>query len=181
MSDKTSDKNKQAIKTSDNISYRKTHRKLYEVWHSMKQRCDNKNHPKFHVYGGRWITYVPEWSDAKNFCNWALNNGYKEGLEIDRINVNGNYEPNNCRWVDRKTNAQNQRKAIIIEVNGMSMCAAEWERFLGIGKSNIMMWIRRWGIEFTKSRIKEILETGTYKRYGKNQVKKIVKEEGGIE
>lgn len=153
-------------------SYRQTHRKLYEVWHAMKQRCDNVNHPHYQVYGGRGISYYPEWKQAEKFCEWALDNGYKEGLEIDRIDVNGNYEPTNCRWVNRKTNAQNQRKTIWLTVDGETKCVAEWERVLGLNKSVVSAWVRRWGKEFAERRIQEVLETGTFKKYRPKQLKK---------
>ena len=162
--------------------YRKTHKKLYEVWHAMKQRCNNKNNSRYKLYGGRGITYCTEWEKAENFCEWALHNGYEEGLEIDRIDVNGNYEPSNCRWVDRKTNAQNQRRALLITVDNETKCVSEWERELHLGKSIIVSWVKRWGVDFAIERIKEVKATGTYTKYKKNGVKnKICKEEGGIE
>lgn len=85
--------------------------KLYKVWHGMKTRCYNKNFMYYYNYGGRGITICDEWkNDFKIFYNWAIKNGYKEGLTIDRINNDGNYEPNNCRWITRAEQNRNQRK-----------------------------------------------------------------------
>lgn len=83
---------------------------LYKVWNSMKQRCGNKNNSGYKDYGGRGISVCKEWADdAKVFCDWAIKNGYKQGLSIDRINNDGNYEPANCRWTTRKVQVNNQR------------------------------------------------------------------------
>lgn len=84
--------------------------KLYRVWSSMKNRCNNKNNPEYKNYGGRGITVCELWQrDFESFEEWAINNGYADGLTLDRINVNGNYEPNNCRWATRKVQAINKR------------------------------------------------------------------------
>ena len=94
-----------------------TKTKLHHVWSLMKQRCLNPNCLSYKDYGGRGITICPEWTDKlngfTNFRDWALNNGYKEGLQINRINNNGNYETSNCNWVTRLENMRNQRKTIL--------------------------------------------------------------------
>lgn len=91
--------------------------RLYKVWLGIRKRCLNPNEPAFHNYGGRGITVCKEWSDYSVFREWALKSGYDENAPrgkctIDRINVNGNYEPSNCRWVDMKIQRQNQRPLI---------------------------------------------------------------------
>ena len=72
---------------------------LYKVLNTMKYRCYNEKSTKYKYYGEKGITICDEWlNDFKSFEQWAISNGYKKGLSIDRINPNGNYEPNNCRW-----------------------------------------------------------------------------------
>ena len=76
----------------------------------MKQRCNNPKNKNYEKYGGRGIKICTEWlNDPKKFFDWAIKNGYKEGLSIDRIDVNGNYEPDNCRWADNEAQCLNQR------------------------------------------------------------------------
>ena len=95
----------------------KVNTKVYEVLHSIRQRVLNPNNTSYKNYGGRGITVCDEWLDKDNgyanFINWALSNGYKEGLEIDRKNTNGNYEPNNCHFVTSEENCQNKRSNVI--------------------------------------------------------------------
>lgn len=84
--------------------------KLGNVFEGMKQRCNNPKNKNYEKYGGRGIKICTEWlNDPKKFFDWAIKNGYKEGLSIDRIDVNGNYEPDNCRWTDNETQCLNQR------------------------------------------------------------------------
>lgn len=83
--------------------------KLYGVWLTLRNRCFNKNHISFINYGQRGITVCSDWNDFCVFKNWALENGYQEGLTIDRINNDGNYEPSNCRWVTMKVQSYNKR------------------------------------------------------------------------
>ena len=96
--------------------HHKTNTKLYYVWKGMKQRCYNPNNKYYYNYGGRGITICDKWkNDFEEFYEWAIKNGYVENAlhkscTIDRINNTGNYEPNNCRWVDMKTQSNNRRK-----------------------------------------------------------------------
>lgn len=94
------------------------HNKLYDVHQAMKQRCLNKNQKYYYRYGGRGITICDEWLDYKTFKQWAIDNGYKDGLDLDRINNNGNYEPSNCRWVKHEDNCNNRCNTIVINYKG---------------------------------------------------------------
>lgn len=82
---------------------------MYSSWDHMKQRCLNPNNDNYDSYGGRGIIICQEWHSFDNFAEWALQNGWKNGLSIDRIDVNGNYEPKNCRWVTQTTQSRNTR------------------------------------------------------------------------
>jgi len=85
--------------------------RLYDIWCNMKQRCYNPGAENYKYYGGKGITVCPEWlNDYIAFKTWALANGYKEGLTIDRIKSNGNYEPSNCQWITQEENARKASK-----------------------------------------------------------------------
>ena len=79
--------------------------RLYRVWSSMRNRCRNPNSQKWHRYGERDIKICSEWGDYAVFREWAIGTGYRKGLTIDRINNDGNYEPDNCRWVTKSMNS----------------------------------------------------------------------------
>ena len=88
--------------------------RLYNVWVGMRQRCSDPNHISYHNYGGRGVRVCDTWNDYTSFEEWSMKNGYDPSAPygkctLDRIDVNGNYEPSNCRWVDFKTQANNKR------------------------------------------------------------------------
>ena len=92
------------------ITHGETKTKLHRVWTDMKTRCLNPNVKQYKYYGGRGITICPEWTYSYIvFRDWALSNGYQENLEIDRRDNNGNYSPENCRFVTDKENSRNRR------------------------------------------------------------------------
>lgn len=89
--------------------YKGIYKQLIRVYWAMHARCYNKNTNRYKNYGGRGIKICDEWLNSHlSFCEWAVNNGYQKGLTIDRIDVNKNYSPSNCRWVDYKTQANNK-------------------------------------------------------------------------
>lgn len=107
--------------------------RIYKTWISIRKRCNNKKAANYHLYGGRGIKVCDEWNDNFNtFYNWCLNHGYKEDLIIDRINNNGDYEPDNCRWVDAITQSNNKRNNRRITYNNETHTLAEWGRILKI-------------------------------------------------
>lgn len=104
-------------------------RRLYTVWQSMLDRCYNKNKETYLRYGGRGICVCDQWrTNYIAFREWAFTNGYKEGLSLDRIDNNGNYEPTNCRWANDIQQANNKRNNTTLEAMGEIKTIAEWSR-----------------------------------------------------
>lgn len=98
-----------------NMTHNKTKHPLFDVWRSMKQRCNNPKATGYIYYGYRGISVCKEWRNFESFYDWAQNNGYKKGLQIDRIDTNGNYAPSNCRFVSSKINNRNRRNVEVTE------------------------------------------------------------------
>ena len=120
--------------------------RINEIWNAMKKRCYLKSHMAYSSYGGRGITICDEWLNRENgfvnFYNWAMDNGYQDNLSIDRINVDGNYEPNNCRWVTTEEQQNNKRNNRIIEYNGEKKTLAQWSKIYGINYKTLLSRIR---------------------------------------
>ena len=109
---------------------------LYHVWSSMKDRCRNKNNKYYERYGGRGISICEQWKeDFEEFKKWSYENGYAEGLSIDRRDNDGNYTPDNCRWVDQTTQNRNKSNVVWIELEGEVKRLIEWAEELGIKPS----------------------------------------------
>lgn len=111
--------------------------RLYSVWDSMRQRCFNPNNRAYNNYGGRGISVCKEWDNFIEFKNWAYENGYidsyKRGeLTLDRIDVNKDYRPSNCRWIDMRKQSNNKRNTIYINYDGKTLSLSEWADETGI-------------------------------------------------
>lgn len=112
--------------------------RIYHIYHGMINRCYDESRETYKDYGARGIKVCDEWLIKKgsqgflNFYNWALKNGYNDNLSIDRINVDKNYEPNNCRWVNDKVQANNKVSTIYITYKDKTKSLSEWSRFLNI-------------------------------------------------
>ena len=140
-----------------NGTHKETGSKLYYVWHGMKKRCNDKNNKGYKWYGGRGIKICDEWlEDYIAFKNWAVSNGYEEGLTIDRINVDGNYEPDNCRWVDMKTQQRNRRNNVKAYYDGEERTISEIAEMKGESLQLIYYRYKN-GVDFDapKRRVKE--------------------------
>lgn len=113
-----------------NASIKTTHggssSRLYTTWQSIKQRCSNKSNKKYAIYGGKGIKVCSEWQTFECFSGWALSNGYRDDLTIDRINSDHDYSPENCRWADYKTQNNNTNRNHILLIYGEKKTVAQW-------------------------------------------------------
>jgi len=106
--------------------------RLYNIWTQIIQRCTNQRLDHYARYGGRGITVCSEWKDFEVFVEWAMDNGYKNGLTIDRIDVDGNYEPKNCKWSTNLEQARNKRTSRYITIDGETKTVSEWSEISGL-------------------------------------------------
>lgn len=121
--------------------------RVFKVWSSMIERCGNPSHPAYSQYGGRGITVCNRWlSSVERFLE---DMGHPpDGLSIDRIDNDGNYEPGNCRWASRKEQSRNRRTNRIIEFRGERLCLMEWAERLGISFQTLRhRFLRGWSVE----------------------------------
>lgn len=116
--------------------------RIYNVWHTMKERCYVKSQSSYPNYGGRGIKVCEEWQEFIPFMEWAYANGYDENAPrgqctLDRIDPSGNYEPNNCRWATYKEQANNTKSTVFLTYKGETKPASEWSKIVGISQSAI--------------------------------------------
>ena len=137
----------------NNLIHGKSKTRIYHIWRDMRERCTKPSKLGYSNYGGRGIKVCEEWSGSKDFLNfyeWSIKNGYKENLTIDRIDFNGNYCPENCRWTDIKTQCNNKRNNILIFYNGETKTLAQWSESLNISYSAISRRLKDgWSVEKT--------------------------------
>lgn len=130
----------------NNAVHGMTGTRLYRIWCGMRQRCNNPKTICYKNYGGRGIKVCKEWEDFMTFYDWSMKNGYENSLTIDRIDVNGNYEPSNCRWVNQKVQNNNTRKNHYLTYKGITKTMSEWSDITGIpyytlrGRINTYHW-----------------------------------------
>ena len=138
--------------------------KLYGIWAGMKRRCQNPHTKYFSYYGGRGIKVCEEWQDYIPFKEWAMQNGYHEGLSIERKNVNGDYCPENCEWITLSEQNKNKRTTIHLEYQGKSYTIKEVAEITGLKERTIMGRVERgWDAEkiFTTKILKNQYGKGT--------------------
>lgn len=148
----------------------KTHGKskttrLYNVWKGMRQRCNNINSSAYHNYGGRGIRICPAWNDFQEFYEWAIHNGYDDNEQakycsIERVDVNGDYCPENCKWVTRKQQANNTRRNHHLTFNGQTRTISEWEDVTGIPQKVIWNRIEKCNWTVDKALTEEVRSRG---------------------
>jgi hypothetical protein len=120
------------------LTHGMTGTRIYRIWQGIKNRCYNKNRKAYKNYGGRGISVCNEWMHFEPFMKWSLLSGYTDDLSIERIDFNGNYEPDNCKWITFSQQASNKRNVNIIEIGGIRKCMAEWCRIYNVPISRVI-------------------------------------------
>lgn len=140
----TREKIKEVISTKRTLSHR-----LYRIWSGIKARCYNSKSARYSSYGNKGVKMCEEWKNDFNiFYDWAILNGYNDKLTIERVNVNGNYEPNNCIWATVKTQANNRTNNHLIFYNCETHTLSEWAEILKINRSTLWYRIKRgWSVK----------------------------------
>lgn len=136
--------------------------RIYHIWRGMKDRCYNPNAEKYKSYGARGIHVYEEWrNDVLSFYNWAINNGYSDDLTIDRIDVNGNYEPNNCRWATNIEQSRNKQNTLYYTIDGITKPFREWCDIYDINYKKAHSRLKRYG----KDNVDKIFYQGKLNKY----------------
>lgn len=121
------------------MKYESCDMRLYRIWCAMRKRCNNPKHQYYYVYGGRGISVCAEWeSDFGAFQRWSIANGYSPELTIDRIDNQKGYSPENCRWADAKTQANNHRNNIMLTLDGETLTLAQWSEKIDINYETLL-------------------------------------------
>ena len=130
--------------------------RLQYIYYHMKQRCYDKNNPGYKYYGAKNIIICKEWlSDINNFYKWAFENGYKNNLTIERININGNYCPENCKWITKTEQGYNKRNSRLYTINKETKCLSEWCKLYNINYFLVRGRLKR-GIDIKEALTKPI-------------------------
>ena len=132
--------------------------RLYRCWISMKQRCEWAKHKEFDRYGGRGIFVCNEWKTFGPFMAWAMENGYKDNLTIERIDNDKGYSPENCRWATKAEQSYNKSNNVMLTYKGETKCLTEWARKIGICPDSLKDRLAR-GMS-----VEQAIETPKYKR-----------------
>ena len=124
-------------------THRLTNHRLYGIWLEVKKRCLDKKRASYKNYGGRGIVICDEWMDFMNFYEWSLNNGYSDSLTLDRVDNDGNYSPENCRWATRSVQNNNTRRNVYVECRGEKKTLAQLARDHGLSPETIRYRMNR--------------------------------------
>lgn len=122
----------------------KSKTRLYRIWKKMRARCQRSSCSDYAYYGGRGISVCDEWNNSfLSFEAWAYENGYDDKLTIDRIDVDRNYEPSNCRWATMKEQSNNRRNSRQYTYQNETHSIAEWANIVGIPYQTLYMRLRK--------------------------------------
>lgn len=125
---------------------------LYAAWDNMKRRCLNKQHPCYKHYGGRGINVCESWkNDFSAFKEWAIKNGWKKGLSLDRVDNNKGYSPSNCRWVTQKVQCNNTRRNVFATINGVTKPQTYWLEYYKVSDWFARTRMKKYNITFAEA------------------------------
>ena len=125
----------------------------------MKERCNNPNADNYKWYGAKGISICDEWNNFEPFYNWAVSHGWRGGLTIDRIDGSKGYSPDNCRFIDFKSQCRNRRTNVYITVDGETHLQCEWEELLGLRRKAIAKWKYTHGDEYVIDQLRKAKES----------------------
>lgn len=153
---------KKEITTKHNLC----HTRIYQIFEDMKVRCYRPSFKYYKYYGGRGIKICEDWlNNFKNFYDWAMNNGYDETLTIERIDVNKDYCPNNCKWIPKSEQTKNTTRTKTITYNGQTKIASDWSRETGIPENTLLRRLKQFNdldVVFYKGNLHEIMKSKEY-------------------
>lgn len=141
------------------FSYYWENKRLHKIFDGMRARCYDKTNKSYQTYGGKGIRICEEWlKNPRAFETWAINNGYKNNLTIDRINSDKDYCPENCRWVTFADNAKYKSTTHLIEVDGVTHTGRDWALILKVGKNRINIFVKEYSEEIAEEFIRKRLQ-----------------------
>lgn len=153
--------------TTHGYSKRNKVSRLYRIWGGMKERCNTPSATGYEIYGGRGIKVCPEWRDSfEAFQDWALANGYRDDLTIERNDTDGDYCPENCRWATQKEQQNNRSNNRLLTHNGKTMTITQWAEATGLHRPTITRRLKR-GLT-----VEESLRKERRKSHGSNNPRK---------
>ena len=137
------------FESKTNLKHGMSTTKIYRIWCGMKRRCNSKNDRAYINYGARGIKVCDEWNNSfELFYRWAINNGYKEGLTIERIDNDKGYTPDNCKWATMEEQGHNKRNNKKYTYNGKTLDLTQWANLTGIKRSGLHARLKRgWSFE----------------------------------
>ena len=151
------------------MSLKSENKRLYEIWRGMRGRCQNPNRPKYNIYGARGISVCDEWQSFANFYKWAVASGYQDNLSIDRIDNNGDYCPENCRWASALEQNHNRSCTLKVSFAGEIRTVSEVASITGMDYYLLRSRLKR-GMDIDAALTTPLMTHKTHRRRKKNEV-----------